>query len=234
MRSAELAGLIAGFAPGLEPVAVLVDFRDAGIDVAIADVRVTHGVPRNIGNLAEHSIDGRERRLDVLERLGAFIGGFLLATENHDDAAFGIELDDHVGTFVGDPDVVVLIDFDGVTERPSVQVVADFAEKFSVRSEFEELRRSGGVGGARSVTAGKDEDVALGIDGDAGGFGEIDVRRKFQEIGNRLKADFGRLLGEKRRSSEEEQNENRAFHRGTLAIKSSTCIIRGFGESVAG
>src|SRR6266581_1239090 len=63
------------------------------------------------------------RRLDVLERLGTFVGGFLLAAENHDDAAFGVELDDHVGAFVGGPNVVVPIDFDGVGEGPGVEMV---------------------------------------------------------------------------------------------------------------
>jgi len=171
----------------------------------------------------------------VLERLGAFIGGFLLAAENHDDAAFGIELDDHVGTFVGDPDVVVFVDFDGVGEGPGVQVVADFAEKFSVRSEFEELRRSGGVGGARSVTAREHEDVALGIDGSAGGFAEIDVRREFQDVRDGMEADLWRLLSEKRNSYEKEQNKNRAFHvRQPREFKSSSRIIRGIRKSVAG
>ncbi len=32
----------------------------------------------------------------MLERAGAFVGGFLLAAEDHDYAAVGVELDDHV------------------------------------------------------------------------------------------------------------------------------------------
>src|SRR5258708_4044082 len=66
VRGVELTGLIARLAPRLEPVAVLVDFCDARIDIAIADVGVARRVPRNVGDLAEHSIDGRQRRLDVL------------------------------------------------------------------------------------------------------------------------------------------------------------------------
>src|SRR5260221_4581363 len=107
VRSVELTGLIPGFAPGLEPVAVLVDFGDARIDVAVGDVNIASSIPRDVGDLAEHTIGGRQGRLDVLEGLGAFVGGFLLAAEDHDDAALGIELDDHVRAFVGDPDVVV-------------------------------------------------------------------------------------------------------------------------------
>jgi hypothetical protein len=46
----------------------------------------------------------------VFDRPGVFVGGFLLASEHHQDAAFGIELDHHVGAFVGDPDIVGGID----------------------------------------------------------------------------------------------------------------------------
>src|SRR5258708_1271267 len=169
MRSIELAGLIARFAPGLEPVAVLVDFGDARIDVAIADVGVASGVPSDVGDLAEHSIDGRKRRLYVLERLGPFVGGFLLPAEDHNDAALGIELDNHVGAFVGDPDVVVLVDLHGVREGPGVEVVADFAEIFSVGGELEELRGARSISGAGAIATREDKDGAFGIHGHAGG-----------------------------------------------------------------
>jgi len=100
------------------------------IDVAVADVGVACRVPRDVGDLAEQCHRREASALDVLERLGAFVRGFLLAAEDHDDAAFGIEFDDHVGAFIGDPDVVVLIDLDGVREGPGVEMVADLAEKF--------------------------------------------------------------------------------------------------------
>jgi hypothetical protein len=91
-------------------------------------------------------------------------------------------------------------------------MVADFAEKFSVGSEFEELRGSGGVRGPGRVTAGEDKNVALRIDGDAGGFAEIDIWRRLQEIGDGMEADLGRLLGKKRSGYEKEQKKNRPFH----------------------
>jgi len=152
--------------------------------------------------LAEHTIGGRQGRLDVLEGLGAFVGGFLLAAEDHDDAALGDELDDHVRAFVGDPDVVVLIDLDGVREGPGVEVVANFAEKFSVGGELEKLRGARSIGRAGAVAAGEDEDVAFGIHGDTGGFAEMEVGWKFQEVGDRMETDFGRLLSEKRSNHE--------------------------------
>ena len=83
VRGVELAGLIAGLTPGFEPDTVFVGFGDAGIDVAVADVGVTGGIPRHVGDLAEKAVDGRERGLGMLERLGAFVGGFLLAAEDH-------------------------------------------------------------------------------------------------------------------------------------------------------
>ncbi len=165
----------APMAAGLQPVALLVGFGDAGIDVTVTNVSVAGGVPSHVGDLSEHSVDGRKRRLGMLQWLGAFVGGFEFAPENHDDAAFGIELDDHVRAFVGDPDVVVSVYSNGVREGPSVEVVADFTEKFSVGIELQELRGSGSVGGAGGIAAGEDEDVAFRIDGDADGFSEMDV-----------------------------------------------------------
>src|SRR5260370_36541319 len=86
-----------------------------------------------------------------------------------------MELDDHVGAFVGDPDVVVTVDSNGVSERPSVEIVADLAEEFSVRAKFEELGGGGSVGGATGVAAREGEDVALGVDGDSHSFAEREV-----------------------------------------------------------
>ena len=46
VRRVELAGLVAGFAKGHEPFAVLVDLGDARVDVAVADVGVAGWRPR--------------------------------------------------------------------------------------------------------------------------------------------------------------------------------------------
>ena len=126
----------------------------------------------------------------MLQRAGAFVGGFLLAAEDHDHAAGRVELDDHVRAFVGDPDVVVFIDADGVGEGPGVEVVADLAEVVAVGVELEELRGGCAVGGAGGVAAGEDEDVALGVDGYAGSFAEVDVRRELQEVGDGVEGDL--------------------------------------------
>jgi hypothetical protein len=214
VRGVELAGLIAGLAPGFEPDTVFVGLGDAGIDVAVADVGVAGGVPGHVGDLAEKSVNGRERRLGMLERLGAFVGGFLLAAEDHHDAALRIELDDHVGAFVGDPDVVFFIDANGMREGPGVEVVADFAEKFSVGGEFEELRGGGSVGWPGGVAAGEDEDVAFGVDRDAYGFAEVEVGGQLEEVEDGAVADFGDggLLRGKRVGDEEKKREKRESH----------------------
>src|SRR5712692_457454 len=59
VRGVELAGLSAGFAPGHQPVAVFICLRDARIDVAVADVRVSGGVPGDVRDLTKHAVDGR-------------------------------------------------------------------------------------------------------------------------------------------------------------------------------
>ena len=92
-------------------------------------------------------------------------------------------------------------------EGPRVKIVADFADKFSVGRELEQLRGARAVGRTGGVAAREDEDVAFRIDGDAGDFAEMDVRRKFQEIGRRRKWNFGWLLRESRSGHETEQEQ---------------------------
>src|SRR3989442_15684447 len=49
----ELPGLGPSRAPRLDPVTVFVDFRDARILIAVADVHRARGVPGNVGWLVE-------------------------------------------------------------------------------------------------------------------------------------------------------------------------------------
>src|SRR5207237_10677957 len=70
MRQPELAGPGARSAPRLHPVAVAVVLRDARVDVAVADVDVALRIPRDVGGLAEQSVDGWQRRAPVLPRRG--------------------------------------------------------------------------------------------------------------------------------------------------------------------
>jgi hypothetical protein len=125
-----------------------------------------------------------------------------------------IELDDHVGAFVGDPDVVFFIDANGMGEGPSVETVTDFAEEFSFGREFEEVGGGGSVGWAGGVAAGEYEDVTFGVDGDADGFAEVKVGGQLEEVGDGAVADFGdlRLLRGKRVGDEEKNREQRESH----------------------
>jgi hypothetical protein len=153
MGHAELTGFVAGLAPGLEPVAVLVHLGHAGVNVSITDVGVPGLIPCHVGDLTEHPVHGGQWRLGMLERLGTFVRGFLLAAEDHNHAAFGVELDDHVRTLVGDPDVIFGIDFDGMAEGPGVQIVADLADELAVGSELEKLGGSGAVSWSGGIAA---------------------------------------------------------------------------------
>ena len=114
--------------------------------------------------------------MNVFQRAGALVGGLLLAAEDHHDAAGRIELDHHVGAFVGDPDVVVFVDADGVGVGPGIEIVANLAEVRAVGGKLQKLGGACTVRRAGGVASREYEDVTLGVDGDAGGFSEIDVR----------------------------------------------------------
>ena len=243
----ELAGLRARFAPGHQPVSVFVDFCDARVDVAVADVGAALGVPRDVRHLSKHAVDGRQRRLHVLQRFGAFIGSLLLAAKNKRDAAGRIEFNDHVRAFVRDPDVVVFVDFHGVGKGPGIEMMANLAKKFSVRSEFQKLRSGRSVGGPSCAAARKHKNVALGVDGDARGFAKVKIGRELEEIGDRMVADFRWLLSENSSGDEKGQSENEALHESqppTCAMhhvrpceiirRSMLCIGRRSGEQRKG
>ena len=81
-------------------------------------------------------------------------------------------------------------------EGPGVEVVADLAQEIAVGVELEQLRRRRAIGGPGRVAAMQDEDMALGIERDAGDLAEIEIRRQAQEIGNRFIGDRRNVFGE--------------------------------------
>src|ERR1700745_3802599 len=103
----------------------------------------------------------------------AFIRGFLLAAKDHHHAAGGIEFDDHVGAFIGGPDVVLRIDFHSVGEGPGIKVVADFADETAVGAELQKLGGGSAVRLPGGIAARKDGYVSLGIDGSARRYSQI-------------------------------------------------------------
>src|SRR5437763_8257260 len=77
-------------------------------------------------------------------------------------------------------------------------MMADLANEFAVSAELEKLCGTRPIGGAGGVATREDEDVSLGVHRHACDLAEIDIRREFQKIGNRLVSDLGRVLSEKR------------------------------------
>src|SRR5262245_23237671 len=114
MWGVQLTGLITGFTPRLEPVAIFVDLRDSRIDVAITNVSVARCIPGHVRYLSEQSIFGRQRWLNLFQRTSPVVRGLLLASEHHGNPSFRIELDHHIGALIGYPNVVLLVDLDRV------------------------------------------------------------------------------------------------------------------------
>ena len=72
-------------------------------------------------------------------------------------------------------------------ERPGVEILADLADELAVGAELQDLRRGVAVGRAGARAAARvDEDVALGVDRDAGDLAEVHVVRQLQQIGHRV------------------------------------------------
>ncbi len=147
----------------------------------------------------------------MLERPGFLAGGFLLAAEDHDDAALWVELDDHVRALVDGPDVVVLVHPHDVRERPRVEILPDLANELAVGSELEKLRRSGGIRGPGRASAREDEDVLLRIHRDPGDLAEIQILGELQEIDIAVVRN-DRHLRERGRPDEHEQAKQPSLH----------------------
>src|SRR5262249_54422821 len=101
-----------------------------------------------------------------------------------------IELDDHVGTFIHGPEVVILIDAYCMREGPGIEILTDLPNVLAVRSKLEHLRRSGAVCGPSRVAAIEHEYVSFRVHCHARGFAEMQIRWEFEKVGNRVKWDF--------------------------------------------
>jgi hypothetical protein len=62
MRSVELARVDTPIAPRLDPVAILVGFSDAGIDIPVTDEDIPLRTKRYVRDLPEASVFGRQWR----------------------------------------------------------------------------------------------------------------------------------------------------------------------------
>jgi hypothetical protein len=54
--------------------------------------------------------------------------GFRLFAESHDDTTLRVELDDHIGSFINQPDVVSGIHTDRMSHLEAVQTLTDLAQ----------------------------------------------------------------------------------------------------------
>jgi hypothetical protein len=97
------------------------------------------------------------------------VDGFGLASEQHDLTALRIELDDHVGHLIDDPDIVLRVDADLIGEHEAIHVMAEFFDETAIAVELEELRTAmhevtrAAQGHEGMTCTGVDEDVATGI-----------------------------------------------------------------------
>ncbi len=73
--------------------------------------------------------------------------------------------------------------------------MADLAQVLAVGVELQELRRRCAIGGAGCVAAMQDEDVALGIERDAGNLAKIEIGRQAQDIRNGFVRDLRGVFG---------------------------------------
>ena len=207
MRDVELSRRVAALAPRFDPLAVLVEFRDARVVVAVADKNIACGIPRDVRRTIEGVHARRRRRRACGRLLRTPFDQLPLSSEQHHDASLGIEFDDHVRSLVDAPDIVVFVDSDDVREFEAVEVLADLAKKLDVAIELEQLRMPAAV---------IHEDVALRVHGDAGHLAEVHVRRQFQKVRHRIERDVGRtrLRAHLHEQDNDEKHQNgcQAFH----------------------
>ncbi len=118
-------------------------------------------------------------------KVGQFFHRFGTTADRQHDAALRVELDHHVRPFVHNPDVVVLVDAHGVGEHETVQSLTDLANEDAVLVELKQ---------ACFAAARVHEHVTFGVRRDADGFAEIEIRRQFEEIRNRIVGNFRDVL----------------------------------------
>ena len=131
----------------------------------------------------------------MLPRFGSLVGRFLPAPEHPNYATRLIKFDNHVGAFVDGPDVVVLVNAHAMGFRPRVKAFANFTQEFAFRTELQQLRRRGAIGGTSgAIGTREDEDVALGIDGHARNLAKVHPGRQLGEIRDGIVGDFWYVL----------------------------------------
>ena len=194
------------------------------------------GVPGDIGRTVEDILRllprrqrGRRRRRRLHRRPGRagtrrIVTASALRPSSRRDAALRIELHDHVGHLVDDPDVVLRIDADLRGEQEAVEALADLARELAVAIELEQPRSAmrerarRGHRDRRMAGARVDEDVAARIRRHAADFAEIDVVGQRQRVRRRIEVESrrGTLGGSTRRQDAAPASEH--ANRGVIGF----------------
>ena len=129
-------GSVPSRSPGLEEFAVLVEFRDPRVAVAVGDENVPRRIPGHVGRpieiIARCPAPGTPRppAPAARRRLGRRnIDRLRLPAQRHQDSPLRVELDDHARPFIDHPDVVLRIDPHHVREQEPVQPLSDLAHE---------------------------------------------------------------------------------------------------------
>src|SRR5581483_3854937 len=207
-------------APSLNENSILVELGDTGRHRAIRYVDISGGIPGDIGGAVE-VVPGKTSPTAGfgIRRTHGIVDRLWFAPHRHDNAAFLIELDDHIRTFVHDPDVILRVDAHSMCLDKAIQALTDFSDVLAVLIEFEQTRcgthKNAVCSGGYIYRSGPrvNEDVTLGVRGDAQNLAEVDVIRHLQKIGRRVVRDFGnRALREDRYATEKGSEHSNKLH----------------------
>jgi len=127
----------------------------------------------------------------MFQRPRPFIRCLLLTSKNHGDSSLGSEFDHNIRTLVGDPDVVLRINFYRVGIRPCIEVVANLPQKFPISAGLQQLGRGRSICGSCRIGAREHEDLAFRIYSYPRNFAKIDIGWEAQEIRHRTVLNFG-------------------------------------------
>src|ERR1700736_4682020 len=134
MRCAELARRRSLTAPSLYEDPVLIEFRHPRGHRSIGYEDIPGGVPshvRGAGEIVPGKTSAPAPSLGI-RRAHRIVDRLRFSAQGHHNAALGIKLDDHVGPFVHDPDVVLRVDAHGMRLDKPIKSLPDFADVLSV------------------------------------------------------------------------------------------------------
>ena len=95
--------------------------------------------------------------------------------------------------------------------------MTDLAEVLAVRTELEYLRCRRTVRRSCNIAAIEHKDVSFRVDRNSGGFAEMQVRRKLEEVRHGVERYLWHgLLSKQHRTPHQEQGNDDAFHFGLL------------------